>query len=75
MAEETFVLEIKAITLGSGGLGKVRFSFTVPETHDYVTIDMPYYSETGIDAGVKDAAGQLALLADVLAEQARALAE
>ena len=75
MTEETFKLEINTITPGSGGFGQVRFSFSVPKTHDFVTIDMPYYSETGIDAGVKEAAGYLALLADALAEQARALAE
>ena len=75
MTEETFRLEIEAIFPGNNGVGSIRFAFTVPGTNDHATIDMPYYSETGIDAGVKDAAAHLALLADALAERARELAE
>lgn len=74
MPENEFKLTVAAIFPNDGGVGTVRFKFTLSGTTDPLTIDV-IYAEQNPNDGVKEAAGRLREIAERLAEQAGALAE
>ena len=72
---EEFKIELIANYPNEYGGGEVRFSFHVPGSPESTQLDVPFVGREGIDAGVKEAARQLADFADQLAKSARAMAE
>jgi hypothetical protein len=70
-----FALYVSAITPARDHEGRVEFTFEIEGLRHSLTIDLPYYDSETIDAGVKQAARNLVILAETLAAEAKSLAE
>jgi hypothetical protein len=55
--------------------GAVTFVLSAPGLNEALRIEVPYFGRAGIDAGVKEAAGSLAKIAEALSREALSLAQ